>query len=99
MDFLEILQNFTLKNMRKLWKYVAKTSQSKMDWLFWFKVQLEWNAPHFIVSGPLSNLYSMFQTHFSPDLYLLQEIIITELGFAKHEVVQLQTSARRAQVM
>ena len=32
-------------------------------------------------------------------LYLLQEIIITELGFAKHEVIQLQTSAQRARVM
>ena len=32
-------------------------------------------------------------------MYLLQEIIITELGFAKHEVIQLQTSARRARVM
>ena len=34
-----------------------------------------------------------------PTMYLLQEIIITELGFAKHKLIQLQTSARRAGVM
>ena len=35
----------------------------------------------------------------SLEMYLLQEIIITELGFAKHELIQLQTCARRARVM
>ena len=45
---------------------------------------------------PITLEQNMF---FFSGMYLLQEIIITELGFAKHELIQLQTSARRARVM